>query len=67
MGMQLKRRPRAQSLVAGAQRGSGGAHVGDVAGTVGLLHQPGSAGTKVADGRGLKGGLEGIERNPFGM
>ncbi len=56
-----------QGLVAGGQRGAGSAHVDDVERTVGLFHQPGPAGTEVADGGGLEGGLEGIQRAPLGI
>src|SRR5574343_1784733 len=56
-----------QGLVAGGQRGAGGAHVDDVDGTVGLLDQPGPAGTEVADGGSLEGSLELVEGTPLGV
>jgi hypothetical protein len=54
-----------QRLVAGGERRAGGAHVDDVHRAVGLLHQPGPAGAKVAHGRGLERLLEFVKAAPL--
>ena len=54
-----------QGLVLCGQRGAGGAHVDNVHATIGLFHQPGPAGTEIADSSLDEGVAKSGKASPF--